>query len=106
MWYCMDCGGRDISGDAIYYPNAREQGDPGNEFAECGDDYYCGDCGECSITDDRREAAKARLERYRETLLCPKCKGVGRVPLVVGPGVPGAGSFARFEPCDCASATA
>lgn len=103
MIYCTECGSRYISGDATYYPNEPE----GSQFSECGDDWYCDDCGETDVTEDRHAAAVARLEhrRWRAKIeSCGRCHGEKRIPLHVGPGVPGAGAFARFEPCpECAA---
>lgn len=138
MLYCETCGGRDVCCDATHYPNNK----PEDQWSTCGDDWYCGDCGETRVTEDREDAAHARLsERKRRAAGCicgasaipdPRavhpswildrhadhcpaaappiagadpscglCKGRGRVALHVGPGIPGAGAFARFDVCPC-----
>jgi hypothetical protein len=102
MTYCSNCGGRRITSDAVMDVNT-------GEFWEQGDDLYCHECGECDPTEDRHEAAKARLEmrrwRAKKVASCDRCHGEGRIPLVVGAGAPGAGSFARYEPCPCGGAS-
>lgn len=66
MLYCMECGGRNIH--VAVWINANT----GEHIGEARDDDYCDDCGdETRTTEDRREAAAARLAR-REAAPC-KC---------------------------------
>jgi hypothetical protein len=61
MWYCVECGSRDVHAEEWRNINT------GEHVCSSEGDSYCGQCEtEAFITDDRREAAEARLERIHE----------------------------------------
>jgi hypothetical protein len=58
MIYCAECGGRRVYVNAYIDLNTDEASDAGDGRV------YCRDCPDwVNITEDRREAAAARLER-------------------------------------------
>lgn len=80
MIYCATCGGREVHGEEWRNVNT------GEYVCSSDGDFYCGGLcdAECSVTEDRREAAQARLAtRLRSEAGCT-CEADLTVPDALG----------------------